>query len=96
MGMSTHLTAFKSRDSKEFKKHEEIFRMCLGHGVSLPTETALFFRCNSECYGEYEIEESIEMKIKHHEYCDDARQGFEILVSEIPKDVEVIRFYNAW
>lgn len=72
MGVSLNLTVRASVDSKEFKKHFSIVKMCAEHGVSYPKETLEFFEesIDGESIDEYDPEyvierlsDGIEMKV---------------------------------
>ena len=95
MGMSTRVTGFVSAENETYKKQVRVLKACIDAGISeLPKETAEYF---GEKYAEkYLIEEKLETQIPTHEYNNEMEQGYEIIVSEIPKDVHKIRFVNSW
>lgn len=95
MGMSTYVTGFVSPENENYKKHSKVLLACLEAGISeLPKETADFF--GSKYPEKYLLEEKLEIKIPVKEWGNDYSSGFEIIVSEIPKEVHTIRFANSW
>jgi len=95
MGMSTHVVGFISPDNELYQKHLKVLRACIDAEVSeLPKETAEYFGC--EYPEEYLIEEKLETHVPVHEYGADMQEGYEIIVSEIPKGVHTIRFVNSY
>lgn len=95
MSMSTYLVGFVSPENENYKKHSKVLIACIEAGISeLPKETSEFF--GSKYPEKYLLEEKLEIKIPMHEYSDDSRQGFEVIISEIPKEVNKIRFVNSW
>lgn len=95
MGMSTHVKGYVSPENETYQKHLKVFRACLEAGISLPDETAQYFGQGKHPYEGMEISK-LETKVPVHQYSEDMLEGYEIIVSEIPKDVHKIRFYNAW
>jgi len=95
MGMSTHVTALRSKDSAEYKKHSAVLRACIDAKIeNLPKETAKFFDSESPC--EYLFSDKLELNINYTDYRDDMEQGIEVKVSDIPKSCKVLRFYNSY
>ena len=94
MGMTTSVIGFVSEENELYKKHSKVLLACIDADISkLPTETAEYF--GSEYPEEYLLEEKLEIKIPKHEYNEDTREGFEVIISEIPKGVYKIRFVNS-
>jgi hypothetical protein len=90
MGMSTHVIGFKPPDSK-WKKMKAAREACVVAGVEIPDEIDSFFE-----YAE-PYENGVEVELKCRGWEDGGmREGYEIHLSELPKDVTVIRFYNSW
>lgn len=95
MGMSTEITGFVSPEDENYKKHSKVLIACAEAGISeLPKETAEYF--GSKYPDKCLLEEKLEIKIPKHEYNEDMSEGFEIIVSEIPKGVHKIRFVNSY
>jgi hypothetical protein len=95
MGMSTNIIGFVSPDEETYRKHANVLKACLDAGIEeLPKETAEYFgyKYPEECA----LEEKLQTKVPHHHYSADMQEGFEIIVSEIPKGVHKIRFYNSY
>ncbi len=94
MGMSTHIKGFISPDDDLYKKHSKVLIACAQAGIKeLPKETADYFGSKYPEY--YLLEEKLEVTIPKHPYYGDSCDGYEILVSEIPKGVYKIRFANC-
>jgi hypothetical protein len=95
MGMTTRIKGFVSPENEDYKKHSKVLIACMEAGISeLPKETAEYFGSSSP--EEYLLEEKLQTKIPTHPYNEDMVEGFEIIVSEIPKGVHKIRFTNSW
>lgn len=94
MGMSTTVKAYISPECPIYKKHSAVLIACMNAQVSLPKETADYFR--EEFPSSYLLEEKLEKDIPLHEWQDDCSLGYEILMSEIPEGVYKLRFYNSW
>jgi len=95
MGMSTNIKGFIPDTDSTYLKHLAVLQACLAAGIKkLPKETAEYF--DSERPEEYLIEEKLEVDIPSRPYSDGGSEGYEIIVSEIPKGVHKIRFYNSW
>lgn len=90
--MSTHIVGLVPDNDPTYLKHKKIAEACLEADVSFPIETKKYFRWESE----EAIKEKLEVKIPSHEWFEDMSEGFEIVISEIPKGVTKIRFYNSW
>ena len=95
MGMSTRVVGFISPNNETYKKHAKVLEACIEAGIEkLPKETAEYFGDN---YPEkYLLEGKLQVDVPKHEYSADMTEGFEIIVSEIPKGVHKIRFTNSW
>ena len=98
MGMSTHVVAFRA--SEEHDKHVRVWRMCRKEGVSLPVETAEYFRLgvNPGSLTPEEVEEllSIPLGDALSDWDGGTENGYEIDISKLPANVRRIRFYNSW
>lgn len=89
MGMSTQVKGFRPPDEK-WKKMKEVWDSCQKAGIPVPKEVEKFF--------DYQEPDpaGVEVKIKTHPYHEEMIDGFEVKLSELPKDVTVIRFYNSF
>lgn len=95
MGMSTRVCGFISSNNDTYQKHSKVLRACIDAGIEeLPKETAEYF--GADYPEEYLFEEKLEVTIPKHEWRAEMEEGYEIIVSEIPEGVEVIRFVNSW
>lgn len=93
--MSTHVIGFVSEESKDYKKHSAVLRACNEADIEeLPKESAEFFGSK---YPELSLlEEILERELPVKEWYQNSSNGFELKVSEIPSEVDIIRFYNSY
>lgn len=89
MSMSTHVVGFVAPDDK-WRRMKEVWDACKVAKVGVPDEVDLFFR------GEQPDDHGMKVELPVTPWSDDSRQGYELAVSDIPKNVSVIRFYNSW
>ena len=87
--MSTHVIGFVPPDAK-WKKMKAIWDSCGAAGIAVPKEVDDFFG------GEAPDERGVEKEIPYEDYSEECKEGFEIEVDKIPKDVKVIRFVNSY
>jgi len=92
--MSSHLKAFIPDNDPTYQKHLRILTMCKKENVSLPKETADYFgTCD-------EPEEKLQFILKRDDHYtkwqDEMREGFEVDLTKLPKEVTKIRFYNSY
>ncbi len=90
MSMSTHVVGFRPADAK-WKEMKTIWEMCERAKIKIPDEVQKFF--NGEAPGDKPGQE-VEINVKG--WSDDSRQGYELDLTKLPKDVRFIRFYNSW
>lgn len=98
MGMSTYVQAFRDMDG-EFKRMMEIKKFCDERDVSYPVEVAQYFGSSISESEKYITEEMLQVKLPTsaiEEFRDDMREGIEINVANIPKEVKTIRFVNSY
>lgn len=98
MGMSTHVEGFKPPD-KKWLQMKTVYDACHDAGVDPPDEVSDFFEDGPPDAAGVRVELGSRYGEKHEcctEYSDDAANGFEIDVTKLPKDVKIIRFYNAY
>lgn len=95
MSMSSHVVFLRSKDNEEYQKMLKVKRVCDETGIEYPKEVESYFSGD----GDYEIGEDVPLYMdadkETKEYNGDMEKGLEIKVSDIPKGVEVIRFYNS-
>ncbi len=89
MSMSSHVVGFMEPDA-EFKKMYAVYTACREANVEPPDEVDEYFQ--------YETPDELGMQVGLDltEYKDDMQEGYELRVSEIPKGVTVIRFFNSY
>jgi hypothetical protein len=96
MGMSTHVVGFKPPDEK-WQKMFAALQACAAAGVDVPDEVERFFEYDEpDPTGVRVPEKTLIAAGAVAEWSDQYRQGFEINVAKLPKDVTVVRVYNSW
>ena len=94
MGMSSYILGFKPPDDK-WKQMKAIWDSCEKVEIEPPEEVYDFFSGNPPDDAEVEID--LEKTSCCKKYDDgDMREGIEINVDEIPRDVKIIRFVNSY
>lgn len=93
MGMSTHVVGIR-RPDETWKKMKAVWDACRAAGVDPPDEVLEFF--NHEAPDPAGIRVELEGNPCIQAYNDDMRQGFEVDISKLPKNVTSVRFYNSW
>ena len=91
--MSTHVIGFRPPDEK-WKKMKAIYDSCCAGGIQIPTAVSEFFdhRQPDESGVEIELDKSPAIKEWSAEGC----EGYEITIDKLPKDVKIVRVYNAY
>jgi hypothetical protein len=91
MSMSTHIVAFRPADEK-WLQMKSVYDACVNAGISIPKEVNQFF--------DYSTPDPVGVEVDVTEaankWQDDSREGFEIDIRKLPKDVYILRFYNSW
>jgi len=91
MGMSTHVIGFRPPDER-WKRMKAVYDTCTKAKVEIPKEVDDFF-------GGGEPDESgVEVEIERTEAVEEwnGRQGFQVDITKLPKDLKYIRFYNSY
>jgi hypothetical protein len=92
MSMSTHVVGFREPDAK-WEQMKRVYDACKAAKLKVPKEVEEFFN------GEPPDPKGVAVDLTSVTRAwDDGQssQGFEIKVSDIPKNVTYIRFYNNW
>jgi len=91
--MSTRVKGFKPPDDK-WKKMKAIWDACEEAGVDTPKRVYKFFD------GVPPDESGVEVELMEtpccREYREEMRDGYEIEVAKLPKDIKIIRFWNSY
>lgn len=94
MGMSTHIVGFRPADEL-WKKMKAAYEACEAADIDIPKDVKKFF--GGEPPGD---KPGMEVEIEELEavsgYSDESRDGYEIDVRKLPKDIVIIRVYNSW
>jgi hypothetical protein len=98
MSVSLNVTAYSSKESKEFQKRFNAVKFCVENGLSFPKETSEFFKgkvCGSDSLEDFNtdrvlelIENGVEIPLKTTG--DKWGNEIRIKVSEIPTSVDEI------
>ena len=97
MSVSLNVTAYSSKESKEFQKHFNAVKFCIENGLSYPKETSEFFKGKihgdnlEDISNEYileHIQNGVEVPLKTTG--DKWGNEIRIKVSEIPSSVDEI------
>ena len=93
MSMNTCIVGFIPPDAK-WKKMKVVWDSCSKAGITPPKEVDDFFN------GVPPDDAGVEIELEEHpscqEYRDEMREGFQVEVSKLPKNVRFIRFYNSY
>ena len=89
--MSTHIVGFRPPDDT-WKHMKEIWDSCESVKVPIPEEVLNFF--NDIEPDENGVENNLENYAD--EYSGDMRSGYEIDISKLPKNINIIRFFNSY
>lgn len=88
MSMSTHVVGFHPPDEK-WQKMKAIWDACESAEIDIPDEVFDFFDGEPDEHGQ-----TVGLPVT--DWRDDVDQGVELKVTDIPKNVTVIRFYNSF
>ena len=94
--MSTSVMGFKPPDVK-FRKMLKAYRACEEAGVDIPDDVDDFFGGEPPEYAGVVVhlnERKYASAVRP--YKDDTREGYEVLLDELPEDIRILRFVNSW
>jgi hypothetical protein len=89
MSMSTHVTGFAPPD-ETWQKMKAVWDSCLTARIPVPDPVLEFFG------GEQPDPSGVKISLPLREWHDEGGAGYELDVSAIPEQVQVLRFYNSW
>lgn len=96
MSMSTHVIAFKPPDEK-WQRMKAIYDACTAAGINVPDEVNRYFDHMPPDPAGVEISERVLRDAGAvTDYSADMREGFDVDVTKLPRDVTVIRFYDSY
>lgn len=93
MGMSTHVIGIGKPDEKH-KRMFEVYEACQAAGISVPDEVNEYFDWDSPNESGRKIE--LRRGDAVTEYRAEMRDGYEVEIAKLPKDITHIRFYNSY
>lgn len=99
MGMTTHIIGIKLSD-KKWNAMKKVWDACAEAGINAPDDVAKFFNYEEP----NNIGVIIDLKpnklstVTHGVsiWNEDQREGFDVRIQDLPKDIDIIRFYNAY
>lgn len=91
MSMSTHVVGFVPPDER-WAKMKAVWDASRAAGVEVPREVERFFGGEAPDDNGREVE----LPVMPWHDAHGGREGYELDVALIPKEVRVIRFYNSW
>jgi hypothetical protein len=96
MSMTTHVRAFKPPGEK-WQQMKAVWDACKAVGIDPPREVGRYFEDTDPDPTGVVIDENtlVDLGVLRG-WSDQYREGREIDVTKLPKDVTVIRFYNSW
>jgi hypothetical protein len=92
MGMSTFVFGFKPPD-EDWKKMKAIWDACVVAGIDPPREVSRFFEDDKP------DDAGVCLDLRNtlaRCYSKNGYEGHEIALADLPPDVKIIRFVNAW
>lgn len=96
MGMSTHVAGYKAPDDR-WRQMKAIWDACQAAKVPAPQEVYDYFEGEAPDPEGVEVSEEILTENGAlREWKDEYRQGYEVVVANLPDDVQTIRFWNSW
>jgi hypothetical protein len=96
MGMSTHVIGFKAPDDR-WQQMKAVWDACAAANVAIPQEVDDYFEGEAPDLAGVEVGETALMDVGAlREWSDEYRQGYEVVLANVPNDVTTIRFYNSW
>lgn len=92
--MSSHVVGFRPPD-KKWEEMKLVWEACERTGVEIPKKVLEFFD-HEDPAGKPGMSMNLMDTDAVKEYHEEAVQGFEVDLTKLPKDLEIIRFYNSW
>lgn len=96
MSMSTHVIGFKPPDAK-WTAMKNAWDACKAAGIPVPDAVHEFFGYDTpDPLGVFVTEKDLVKCGALREWRDECRDGYEVVVANLPPDVTVVRVYNSW
>lgn len=93
MSMSTYVVAIRPPD-EHWQQMKAAYDAIKVAGLSMPNEIAQFFDCQDP--DPQGVLLQLDGAPSVREWSNDYSQGLEVVLSELPPDVKILRFYNSW
>ena len=88
--MSTSIKLLRDKNDMQYQKFLKILNACIEARINPPKEVDDYFG------GEDDPEYPLEIQFDAREWSDEACNGLEIDIADLPDGVKTIRFYNCW
>lgn len=96
MGMSTHISAFRPPDAT-WLQMKAVYDACVAANLPIPDAVDKFFGGNEPDPSGVEIPESELVKYEAViTYTADMRDGYEVVIANLPVGVKTIRVWNSY
>lgn len=99
MSSSMYVVGFRPVDA-EWERNLQVYNACKNNGIELPESVSGFFgeliECGRDPLDSPGIEVCLDKNSAITKYNEDMREGYEIKISELPKDVHVIRVFMSY
>ncbi len=93
MSMNSHVYGIKPADEK-WEWMKKVYDSCVSAGIDPPVEVTKFF--NYESPDDKGVIVEIEKTNAVEKYNEEMREGFEVDLKKLPKDITIIRFVNSY
>jgi hypothetical protein len=95
MSMHSYVKGIKPADAK-FKKMLAIYQQCEEMQISIPAEVDAFFDGERPDESGVVVDLDVTKNGPVQEYHAEMREGFEVDITKLPKDIKIIRFVNSY
>lgn len=92
MGMNTYVVAIRAPD-EVWRKNKAVWDACMEAGVPVPDKVDDYFG------GEPPDPNGVVVKLGEdviQKYTEDMRDGYDVILKNLPNDVTYIRFFNSY
>ena len=94
MGMGTFVIGIKPPDER-WQKMKRVWDACIAADIPVPDVVGAFFISDEEEPDPAGVMVELPPNAVR-EWSGKEAEGFEVVLSDVPSDVTIIRFYNSW